>query len=112
MNSRTSNDKPEMAFNAPLMDDMSIRRILSTVAPIQNRNYVVMEVKGNLVKEERQAAIDRFSCSSFKKVRRCDDWRAIHGIQAADFQAIAGSEGRKRRTLNFRRNGLKRGEGN
>lgn len=68
VNSRTSNDKPEMAFNAPLMDDMSIRRILSTVAPIQNRNYVVMEVKGNLVKEERQAAIDRFSCGSFKKV--------------------------------------------
>merc|ERR1712190_149169 len=36
------------------MDDGSIRRVLYANAPIQQRNYVVMEVKSSLIKEERK----------------------------------------------------------
>merc|ERR1711920_1201904 len=38
------------------------------IAPLQGRNYVVMEVKGNLVKDERRPLLDRFTASTFKKI--------------------------------------------
>jgi len=66
--SKTSNDKPEMAFGLPLMDDGSIKRILQMVAPLQNRNYIVMEVRGNLTKEERKDAVLKWCGGSFKRV--------------------------------------------
>eukprot|EP00441_Pelagodinium_beii_P039866 CAMPEP_0197648312 /NCGR_PEP_ID=MMETSP1338-20131121/27677_1 /TAXON_ID=43686 ORGANISM="Pelagodinium beii, Strain RCC1491" /NCGR_SAMPLE_ID=MMETSP1338 /ASSEMBLY_ACC=CAM_ASM_000754 /LENGTH=920 /DNA_ID=CAMNT_0043222289 /DNA_START=44 /DNA_END=2806 /DNA_ORIENTATION=- len=50
---RTSNDKPEMGMMISALDDLSVRRVLNAVAPIQKRNYVVMEIKSNLTKEER-----------------------------------------------------------
>merc|ERR1719210_3045982 len=65
---KTSNDKPDMNFGIAQMDDFSIRRVLNTVAPVQNRNFVVMEVKSNLIKEERKELLKRFSASHFKKV--------------------------------------------
>ncbi|CAE8651199.1 unnamed protein product [Polarella glacialis] len=58
---KTSNDKPEM-------DDLSVRRMLQTLAPLQPRNFIVMEVKGNLIKELRSEALGRFFDVSFKKV--------------------------------------------
>merc|ERR1712039_113779 len=33
-----------------------------------NRNYVVMELKGNLIKEERETLIKKFSPALFKRV--------------------------------------------
>merc|ERR1712190_543160 len=50
------------------MDDCSIRRVLNMVAPIQRRSFVVMEVKGNLIKEERKDALKRFNAPDFKRV--------------------------------------------
>merc|ERR1711920_851530 len=39
--------------------------VVQAVAPIQQRNYVVMEVKSNLMKEERKEALTRWC--SFKR---------------------------------------------
>merc|ERR1712217_548230 len=63
----TSRDKPEMAFGIQTVDDMSIRRTLQAVAPIQQRNYIVMELSSNLLKEERKAAVTKWPAASFKR---------------------------------------------
>jgi len=58
---RASNDKPEMGFGIPFMDDTSVSRLLTAIAPTLKRNYVVMELKGNLVAADRATALKRFS---------------------------------------------------
>merc|ERR1712151_643682 len=58
---RASNDKPEMGFGIPYMDDTSVSRLLNAIAPTLNRDYVIMELKGNLVSEDRKAALAKFS---------------------------------------------------
>lgn len=65
---KASNDKPEMNFSIPQMDDFSIQRVLSHVAPTQPRNLLVMEVRANLMKEDRTEALKRFCHAHFKKV--------------------------------------------
>eukprot|EP00931_Biecheleriopsis_adriatica_P121965 TRINITY_DN969_c0_g3_i1.p1 TRINITY_DN969_c0_g3~~TRINITY_DN969_c0_g3_i1.p1 ORF type:complete len:866 (-),score=253.14 TRINITY_DN969_c0_g3_i1:81-2606(-) len=66
--SGSSNDKPVFNYNLPSMDDMSLQKVVNSVAPAVPRNYVVMEVKGNLVAEERAEVLKRFSLSKFKKI--------------------------------------------
>jgi len=63
---KTSNDKPDMGFGIPSVDDLSVAKVLSVVAPTLKRNYLIMELKGNLVACERAQALKRFS--EFKKV--------------------------------------------
>lgn len=63
----SSNDKPEMNFGIKELDDNSVRRILQAIAPLQPRNFVCMEVLGNLIKDERKALLARFSSPMFKK---------------------------------------------
>merc|ERR1712226_529293 len=45
-----------------------LQSMIYSVAPIQNRNYVVMEVRSNVVKDERATLLQRFSSDTFKKV--------------------------------------------
>merc|ERR1712190_462219 len=49
------------------MGDGSIQRTLHTIAPLQKRNYVVMEVKANLLKDERSRLLSKFAPSAFKR---------------------------------------------
>eukprot|EP00927_Polykrikos_kofoidii_P065899 TRINITY_DN615_c0_g3_i1.p1 TRINITY_DN615_c0_g3~~TRINITY_DN615_c0_g3_i1.p1 ORF type:complete len:1029 (-),score=234.97 TRINITY_DN615_c0_g3_i1:166-3252(-) len=66
-----SGDRPDMLFGIPQIDeDVNLRRILSAVAPVQQRNMVVMEVNDNLMKDARHEFLKRFSLSHFKKVAR------------------------------------------
>lgn len=67
-NWKNSNDKPEFNFGLPSMDDGSIRHALYNLAPICPRNYVIMEVKSNLVAAERKEYLKRFRGQHFKKV--------------------------------------------
>merc|ERR1712187_740545 len=62
-----SNDKPNMTFGMPLLEDMSLRRILSIVAPTLRRNYIVPELRSNLLAAERAKLIHQFSSAQFKK---------------------------------------------
>merc|ERR1712194_376691 len=52
---KNSNDKPEMSFGIGSLDDGTAKETLSSLSSAQCRNYIVMEVKGNLTKEDRIA---------------------------------------------------------
>merc|ERR1712039_691556 len=65
---KPSHDKPEFNFGLPGMDDQSIRKVLYNLLPHIPRNYVIMEVKANLIKEARAELLDRFSAPHFKTV--------------------------------------------
>eukprot|EP00444_Apocalathium_aciculiferum_P037633 CAMPEP_0183486654 /NCGR_PEP_ID=MMETSP0370-20130417/180044_1 /TAXON_ID=268820 /ORGANISM="Peridinium aciculiferum, Strain PAER-2" /LENGTH=868 /DNA_ID=CAMNT_0025679973 /DNA_START=77 /DNA_END=2680 /DNA_ORIENTATION=+ len=80
---KSSNDKPEFKFGAPGMDDGSIQKIINSVAGIMPRNYVVMEVKSNLVGADRQETLKRFSLPHFKKVAA-----VIMGTPPAEFKKV------------------------
>merc|ERR1712039_917059 len=56
-----------MGFGISILDDGSVRRVLQVVAPIQQRNYVVMEVKSNLVKDERTELFRNWPSASFRR---------------------------------------------
>mmetsp|Transcript_1783 Transcript_1783/g.5467 ORF Transcript_1783/g.5467 Transcript_1783/m.5467 type:complete len:529 (+) Transcript_1783:23-1609(+) len=65
---KNSIDKPDMNFGVPHLDDGSVKRVLAAVAPMQRRDLVVMEVQGNLCKEERMERMNDFSLPQFRKV--------------------------------------------
>lgn len=65
---KNSNDKPDMHFGIPMMDDFSVRRVLNSVVATQPRNYVVMEVKANLVPADRAELMKRFNFPFYKKI--------------------------------------------
>merc|ERR1712183_152679 len=45
---KASNDKPDMSFGIASIDDGSVKDQLMSSAAVQQRNYAVMEIKGNL----------------------------------------------------------------
>merc|ERR1712194_20661 len=66
----SSNDKPQFNFGLSLVDDQSIRRAIMAMAPSIPRHYVVMEVKQNLVAEDRKSNLQRFNLPHFKKTAK------------------------------------------
>merc|ERR1712176_1345831 len=56
---KESNDKPEFNFGIQGVDDHSIRRSIMGAAPLLARNYVFMEVKQNLVSNDRKENLKR-----------------------------------------------------
>merc|ERR550534_2558287 len=83
MGLNASNDKPEFNFGLPGMDDFSVRRVLSSVTSALPRNYVVMEVKANLIEADRKAVLKRFSAPHFKKSAR-----VVMGEPSEEFKAM------------------------
>eukprot|EP00931_Biecheleriopsis_adriatica_P023800 TRINITY_DN1495_c0_g2_i1.p1 TRINITY_DN1495_c0_g2~~TRINITY_DN1495_c0_g2_i1.p1 ORF type:complete len:936 (-),score=282.25 TRINITY_DN1495_c0_g2_i1:58-2499(-) len=67
---KNSNDKPDMAFGIPSLDDGTVKTILQTALSVSNRDLVVMEVQGNLLKEERQKLLKRFRLPHLKRVAK------------------------------------------
>merc|ERR1712050_101316 len=65
---KSSNDKPEFNFGINDMDNYSVRRLVNSIAAVVPRNYVIMEVKSNLVDSERKEVLQRFSAPHFKKI--------------------------------------------
>merc|ERR1712187_950951 len=65
----------------PLLDDFSVQHILKEVIPTMQRNFLVVDVKGNLLADERKASIARFADSDFKKVAH-----VLIGEPSADFK--------------------------
>merc|ERR1719486_126967 len=39
---KASNDKPNVSFGVPAVDDFSVRKVISAVAPVIPRNYLIM----------------------------------------------------------------------
>merc|ERR1711933_532992 len=65
---KSSNDKPEFSFGMPQIDDKSAVRVINSLVPLVPRHYVVMEVKSNLLKADRETSLKRFRDPKFKKV--------------------------------------------
>merc|ERR1712087_425816 len=96
--------KPDMESGLPLLDDMSVRRIIKALAPALERNFVVMEVKKNLLPEERKKALASFPETLFKRICQArmgepdDDFKA--GVQdqiLAKKKGKAEAEAKKKR---------------
>merc|ERR1711871_1307125 len=64
---RSSLDKPDMNFGIQMMDDCSVQNVTKALAPALKRNFVVNELRGNLLAEERKLALQRFSGPAFKR---------------------------------------------
>eukprot|EP00927_Polykrikos_kofoidii_P038867 TRINITY_DN3330_c0_g1_i1.p1 TRINITY_DN3330_c0_g1~~TRINITY_DN3330_c0_g1_i1.p1 ORF type:complete len:971 (-),score=224.21 TRINITY_DN3330_c0_g1_i1:136-3048(-) len=80
---KNSNDKPDMNFGIPLMDDYSIHRVLNAIVASQPRNYVVMEVKSNLLREERAILMKRFDGPQYVKIAM-----VVMGEPTKDFRRV------------------------
>merc|ERR1719409_1459317 len=63
-----SRDRPDTNFGIAALDDHSVSKMLKVIAPLQRRHYVVMDLKGVLIKDERSGMLDRWPADSFKKV--------------------------------------------
>merc|ERR1712113_1369857 len=64
-------------------DDFSLQRVLKAVTPVVPRNYVVMEVKSNLIEAERKQVLQRFCLPMFKKVAH-----VVMGEPGEDFKKL------------------------
>jgi len=80
---RSSHDHPEMNFGMPLMDDYSVNKVLKAFATVLPRNYIIAEVKNNLLAEERQKTLARFPSHCFTK-----EVRVVLGEPQADYKAF------------------------
>merc|ERR1712113_1352376 len=78
-----SNDKPEFHFGIPEIDDHSVRRLINSIAAVVPRNYVVMEVKANLIESGRKEILQRFSAPHFRKVAH-----VVMGEPAAEYKKL------------------------
>eukprot|EP00927_Polykrikos_kofoidii_P059509 TRINITY_DN5465_c0_g1_i1.p1 TRINITY_DN5465_c0_g1~~TRINITY_DN5465_c0_g1_i1.p1 ORF type:complete len:1000 (+),score=263.77 TRINITY_DN5465_c0_g1_i1:210-3002(+) len=100
---RGSTDQPAFNFGLPLMDDYSVKTVLTAVAPLLRRNFLVMELRANLLAEERGAHLARFPSTEFKRVASVMigeptvEYKArVQQLMLADKQALAESEKRKK----------------
>merc|ERR1712039_828058 len=65
-----SNDKPIFNTGLAFVDQGSIQRTVMAIAPLVPRNYIVMEVKQNLLEEDRKTNLERFNMPHFTKVAK------------------------------------------
>lgn len=56
----TSNDRPDLQTGIPHIDDGSVKYCLLSVLPLQKRHLVLVEMKGNLLREERKDLVSKF----------------------------------------------------
>jgi len=81
-NQGPSNDKPDMKFGIREMDDMSVKRLLSNIAPVACQNFIVPELRANLLAHERKDALSKFALPNFKKTAA-----VIMGEPTAEYKA-------------------------
>lgn len=62
-----SGDKPEASTGVPAIDDWSVGKIISAVAPTFPRKYIIPEMKANLVKSDRDEGLMRFTSADFHR---------------------------------------------
>eukprot|EP00746_Dinoflagellata_sp_MGD_P165570 gnl/MRDRNA2_/MRDRNA2_94917_c0_seq1.p1 gnl/MRDRNA2_/MRDRNA2_94917_c0~~gnl/MRDRNA2_/MRDRNA2_94917_c0_seq1.p1 ORF type:complete len:837 (-),score=250.36 gnl/MRDRNA2_/MRDRNA2_94917_c0_seq1:64-2574(-) len=55
-------------FGVASIDDLSVHKILQTLAPATQRNFVVMDVANNLTENGRKEGLQRFSGPQWKKI--------------------------------------------
>merc|ERR1712014_370381 len=78
-----SNDKPKADFGVQHLDDFSARRVVNSIASVVPRHYVVMEVKQNLLANDRKNNLKRFPGHAFKRVAK-----VVMGEPKAGFKTL------------------------
>merc|ERR1719361_2751863 len=85
------------------MDDLSVRRVLDTIAPTLKRNFILPELKANLCSDERKEALSKFGSPDFKKTAcvimgEPDEAykQQVQSLILADKQAKADAERKKK----------------
>eukprot|EP00930_Biecheleria_cincta_P023397 TRINITY_DN16912_c0_g1_i1.p1 TRINITY_DN16912_c0_g1~~TRINITY_DN16912_c0_g1_i1.p1 ORF type:complete len:871 (-),score=228.44 TRINITY_DN16912_c0_g1_i1:111-2696(-) len=63
----SSQDKPEARFGVADLDDWSAQKVISTIAPTLQKNYVVAELKSNLTESDRARTLLRFGSGDFHR---------------------------------------------
>jgi len=98
-----SNDKVELKFGIPMLDDLSVRRVFNSVAPTQKRNYIVPELRANLISEERKETLLRFGAPDFRKAATVimgepneEFKKKVQSLLLADKQSKADAEKKKK----------------
>eukprot|EP00438_Fugacium_kawagutii_P015723 Skav235346 [mRNA] locus=scaffold520:1265286:1272743:- [translate_table: standard] len=84
-----SNDKPDMTFNNPLLDDGSLKRVLQAVSPALQRSFVIPELKSNLVPTERATSLQKFMGQDFARKAI-----VVMGEPPKEYKECCGSWGR------------------
>merc|ERR1712139_710376 len=62
-----SNNRPLFSYGLPQVDDLSVRKVVQFLASTMKRNVVVLELKSNLVKDERSELLQFFTSPNYKK---------------------------------------------
>merc|ERR1712048_1060579 len=93
-----------------MLDDNSVRRVLSSVVATQPRNYVIMEVKSNLIKAEREELLMKFNTPHYRKVAEVvmgtptEEFTAkMHELMLAEKQELVEAEWKLRKAEAARR---------
>merc|ERR1712157_587067 len=73
-----------MKFDIPLMDDGSVQRILNAVAPSMQRNYIIPELKANIIAEDRKKCLATFRRPYFTRKAK-----VLMGEPNADYKSMA-----------------------
>eukprot|EP00929_Paragymnodinium_shiwhaense_P086773 TRINITY_DN4720_c0_g1_i1.p1 TRINITY_DN4720_c0_g1~~TRINITY_DN4720_c0_g1_i1.p1 ORF type:complete len:902 (-),score=255.78 TRINITY_DN4720_c0_g1_i1:100-2805(-) len=82
----SSRDKPDMNYGVKEMEDNSLRGLLSTLASLQERHLVIMEIKNNLLKDERAKNLRRFRLPLHKKIARVMVGRPPEDIMSVTYK--------------------------
>jgi len=80
-------DKPAFNFGIREMDDFSVRKVLSAIAPVVPRNYLIMEVKSNFVAAEREEVLKKFNYPCYKRTAK-----VIMGEPSKEYKAMVQSK--------------------
>lgn len=61
-------DQPGMGFGVPCLDDRHVCQSVLAVASTLTRNFLVLQIRSNLVEEERSKLLQRFSADDFTRI--------------------------------------------
>merc|ERR1712066_792703 len=62
------NEHPDIYFTLEAIDKGHLLRRMRAVAAMQRRNYVLMDVRNNLIADSREELLKTFSSNAFKKI--------------------------------------------
>jgi len=65
---KNSSDRPDVTFGISVLDELGVRKVRGVIAALIPRNYVVLEVKSNCIKTEREEILSRFPAAQYRRV--------------------------------------------
>eukprot|EP00747_Dinoflagellata_sp_TGD_P211604 gnl/TRDRNA2_/TRDRNA2_84821_c0_seq1.p1 gnl/TRDRNA2_/TRDRNA2_84821_c0~~gnl/TRDRNA2_/TRDRNA2_84821_c0_seq1.p1 ORF type:complete len:810 (-),score=228.23 gnl/TRDRNA2_/TRDRNA2_84821_c0_seq1:96-2525(-) len=106
---RMSNDRTEAKTGIQGIDDGSLRNTILALAPTLDRNYLVLELKSNLLEAERKSSLQHFG-DKFKKQAMVmvgepssDYKKSIQAMMIAEKTAVIEAERKKKKAEETRK---------